>query len=253
MTLSSIPVTDTFIFNGKNVGVFMLHDFAGSPAHVRSLADYFAANGYSVKLPKLLGHGTSPEDLLTVSYDNLFKQAQDEFLPFYDEMDYTIILGFAAGGALAQQLAAKHEVSGLILINAFFSPPEKILQDAQKRFEQHEEYLETGTIDIKNERAQYFIYPKIPLALTLHLEQVSANLKNDAKKIVAPVLILQSVDDHVYSPRNADHMLNSFASKEKHLVMLQDSFHYAPIDYDQERILNQCIFFVRGLDPRRDD
>lgn len=253
MTFSTAPATDSYIFNGKNVGIFMIHDFAGSPAHLRAIANHFSDNGYSVKLPKLLGHGTSPEDLLNQSYDAIYQHTYDEFISFYNEMDFTIILGFAAGGAIAQQLATKHEVSGLILINAFFSPPEKVLQDAQQSSQLSAEYLETGTIDIKNERAQYFIYEKIPANLMLQLEKVSADLKANANKIVSPVLILQSVDDHVYSPKNADHMLHSFASREKHLVMLQDSFHYAPIDYDQERIINQSLFFVKGLDPRRED
>lgn len=253
MTFSSTQAMDSYIFNGKNVGIFMIHDFAGSPAHLRAIANHFSDNGYSVKLPKLLGHGTSPEDLLNYSYDAIFKQIYDEFVSFYHDMDYTIILGFAAGGAIAQQLATKHEVAGLILINAFFSPPEKVLFDAQQSSEVHADYLETGTIDIKNERAKYFIYDKIPTALLLQLDHVSSDLKAHANKIFSPVLILQSVDDHVYSPRNADHMLHSFASREKHLVMLQDSYHYAPIDYDQERIINQCLFFVKGLDPRRED
>lgn len=253
MTIPLIFGPEPYEFKGKNVGIFMIHDFAGTPAHLRAIAEGFASNGYSVKLPCLLGHGTTPDDLLGVSYEDIFSHTEKQFKSFYEQVEYTIILGFAAGGALAQQLAHKYDVSGLILINSFYAAPDKFVEDAHIAIDAQETFLETGTIDIKNERAKLTVYSKFPANLTTQLEEVSSELQQNAKNIHAPVLILQSVDDHVYSSINADRLLSAVGSREKHLVMLQDSYHYAPVDYDQERITNQSIFFVKGLDPRRDD
>lgn len=253
MTNPIIIGAEPYEFKGKNVGIFMIHDFAGSTIHLKRIAEGFAQSGYSVKLPTLLGHGTAPDELLAASYEELFEAIESEFKAFYEQMEYTIVLGFATGGALAQQLAQKHDISGLILINSFFAAPEKFLEDALLALDAHESYIETGTIDIKNERATVSVYNKFPAQLIAQLQQVSTQLQQDASKIQAPILILQSIDDHVYSPVNADRILSAVGSREKHLVMLQDSYHFAPVDYDQERITNQSIFFVKGLDPRRED
>lgn len=253
MTIPIIFGAEPYHFQGKNVGIFMVHDFGGTPAHLRTIAEGFATSGYSVNLPCLLGHGTAPEDLLAISYEDIFYHTEVEFKRFYEEMEYTIVLGFAAGGAIAQQFATKYELAGLILINSFYATPEKFIEDANLALDAHEAFFDMGTIDIKNERAKLSIYKKFSANLAIQLNEVSTQLEKDASSIVAPLLILQSVDDHVYSPVNADRLLNAIGSREKHLVMLQDSFHYAPVDYDQERITNQSIFFIKGLDPRRDD
>lgn len=253
MTQTSFLQSNCIDYAGKNVGIFMLHDFAGSTAHLETLAKQFADKGYTVKLPMLLGHGTTPEELHEYSYDDIFHHVHELFKSFFDKMDFTIVVGFAAGGAIAQQLASKYDIVGLILINSIFSPPKKIIEDAKLLQKNNESYLETGTIDIKDVRATHTIYNKVPVKLALELDKVSANLQENAPLIQSPVLILQSINDHVYSAVNADRMLNAFASREKHLVMLMDSFHYAPIDYDQQRIFNQSLFFVKGLDPHRVD
>lgn len=253
MTIPIIFGAEPFHFQGKNVGIFMIHDFGGTPAHLRTIAEDFAKSGYSVNLPCLLGHGTVPEDLLAITYDDIFFHTEKEFKKFYEEMEYTIVLGFAAGGAIAQQLAVKYDVAGLILINSFYDTPQKFIEDANLALDAHKDFFDMGTIDIKNERAKLSIYKKFSANLAIQLNEVSTLLQKDASTIVAPLLILQSVDDHVYSPINADRLLNAIGSREKHLIMLQDSFHYAPVDYDQERITKQSIFFIKGLDPRRDD
>lgn len=253
MTQTSFSQSNCIDYAGKNVGIFLVHDFAGSVMHLESLAKHFAEEGYTVKLPMLLGHGTAPEDLLEYSYIDIFQHIDSQFKSFFDKMDYTIIVGFAAGGAIAQQLATKYEIQGIILINSIFSPPQKIIADAKLLHQKNERFMETGTIDIKDVRATHTIYNKVPVSLALELEKVSANLQENALLLSCPVLILQSSNDHVYSAVNADQMLTAFASREKHLVMLMDSFHYAPIDYDQQRIFNQSLFFVKGLDPHRVD
>lgn len=253
MTESTKIHAQPFEKTGKDVGIFLIHDFGGSPAHLYPIATAFADAGYSVKLPRLLGHDTSPEELNQVNYTEILKSLELEFEPFFEEMEYIILLGFATGGALAQQLATKYEVEGLILINSLFQPPLKLMEEAETALKRDVDYVPRGTVDVKNERAEHALYAKYPTRRILELKEVSEKIQEQANLITTPVLVLQSIEDHVYPPSNADHLVNAFNSREKHLIMLYDSYHYAVIDYDQQRIFKQCLYFVKGLDPTRED
>ena len=52
---------------GGSVGVLVLHGFTGNPQSMRALAEAFAAAGFAVELPRLRGHGTTVEDMLTTT------------------------------------------------------------------------------------------------------------------------------------------------------------------------------------------
>lgn len=250
MSILNQKSDQSFEFIGKNVGIFMIHDLTGSPQNLMEIGEIFAEAGYSVQIPCLLGHDENEEVLQNKTIDEIYHKLYDEFNSFSDQLEYTILFGFATGGAFAQQIASNNEIAGLILLNSLFAPPEKLVSVAMNS---SEITLPTGTIDIKNNRAKVKVFENVPVSLIKELAEVSSRLFKDAVNIHAPVLILQSIDDHVYAPKDADQMLTKIGSREKHLVMLYDSYHYAPVDYDQERIANQSLFFIKGLDPRRED
>src|SRR4051812_28032023 len=58
-----LPGAESFFLPGGPTGVLLLHGFTSSPAEVRPLGDFLAAQGYTVYSPLLAGHGTAPEDL----------------------------------------------------------------------------------------------------------------------------------------------------------------------------------------------
>jgi carboxylesterase len=48
--------------------VLVLHGFTGNPVSMRPLAEACAKEGFTVELPRLPGHGTSVEDLMTTGW-----------------------------------------------------------------------------------------------------------------------------------------------------------------------------------------
>jgi len=59
-----------FLIKGKSkdIGVVLSHGYMAAPLEVRELAEYLGRQGFWVYVPRLKGHGTSPEDLATRSY-----------------------------------------------------------------------------------------------------------------------------------------------------------------------------------------
>src|SRR2546423_13530042 len=58
-----LPGAEPFDHSGGPVGVLLCHGFTGSPQTLRGWADYLAAQGLTVSLPRLPGHGTTWQDL----------------------------------------------------------------------------------------------------------------------------------------------------------------------------------------------
>ena len=53
----------------KSVGVLLVHGYTGSPASMRPWAEYLNQRGFTVRVPLLPGHGTKPEDLNEVKWE----------------------------------------------------------------------------------------------------------------------------------------------------------------------------------------
>ena len=52
------------------VGVLVIHGFTGSPQSMRPIANACIAAGHTVEMPRLPGHGTTVDDMLTTDWDD---------------------------------------------------------------------------------------------------------------------------------------------------------------------------------------
>ena len=68
----------------RNAGVLVLHGFTGNPSSMRIQANAFAELGYHVELPRLPGHGTSVDDMLTTDF--IVDNTQKEFAKLLKNM-----------------------------------------------------------------------------------------------------------------------------------------------------------------------
>ena len=62
-----LPGAEAFYAEGNHIGVLVIHGYTGSPHGVRYLAESLAQAKYTVALPRLAGHGTTPADMATTT------------------------------------------------------------------------------------------------------------------------------------------------------------------------------------------
>ena len=48
--------------------MLVLHGFTGNPSSMRGLAEAMAGAGFHVEMPRLPGHGTTVEDMMTTGW-----------------------------------------------------------------------------------------------------------------------------------------------------------------------------------------
>jgi len=53
--------------------------------------------------------------------------------------------------------------------------------------------------------------------------------------------------NHVLPVRNATLLMEKAASRDKELVMLENSYHVATLDHDAELIVSKCLAFVARI------
>ena len=64
-----------------------------------------------------------------------------------------------------------------------------------------------------------------------------------------PLLLMNSPEDHVVDPSNADHLAETAGSPVERVV-LERSYHVATLDYDRDLICERALEFVNRLASR---
>jgi 1-acyl-sn-glycerol-3-phosphate acyltransferase len=100
-----------------DVGLVFSHGYMSAPKEIRTLAEYLFKKGINVYVPRLLGHGTEPEALKSVSAKDWETDFERAFTAMRQMCKKVFIGGFSMGGLLALDHAAQHEVDGVIALN----------------------------------------------------------------------------------------------------------------------------------------
>src|SRR5947207_15572 len=88
------------------VGVLLIHGFTGSPPEVRPLGEYLAQQGLVVHGVRLPGHGTRPEDLLAVTWQDWAAHVREALDALHAECETVFVGGLSMGGLLTLYLGA---------------------------------------------------------------------------------------------------------------------------------------------------
>jgi carboxylesterase len=94
--------------SGKNahIGVLLVHGFTGSPASMRPWGEFLHSKGYTVRVPLLPGHGTQPEDLNKVKWQEWPAKVEFELSELRKTCDVIFLVGLSMGGGTVLNVAA---------------------------------------------------------------------------------------------------------------------------------------------------
>ena len=93
--------------SGKNarIGVLLVHGFTGAPPSMRPWGEFLLSKGYTVRVPLLPGHGTRPEDLNKVKWQEWPAKVQSELEELFKACDQVFICGLSMGGGTTLYVA----------------------------------------------------------------------------------------------------------------------------------------------------
>jgi len=137
------------------------------------------------------------------------------------------------------------EISGLVAINPVTKPLDaEIVEMARGMLEEGTTMLPGSGSDIADPDVTETAYAGSPLAPLLSMiDHGVAPLSGRYGELRMPVLLINSVQDHVVDPSNADYLAEQVGSRVERVV-LERSYHVATVDYDRELIQERALEFV---------
>jgi carboxylesterase len=212
------------------------------------LAQRLAAEGMTVRLPRLPGHGTRWQDMNLTRWEDWYAEVDRAFRELTERCDRVFVLGLSMGGSLTLRLAEEKgsAVAGIVLVNAAVHSERKdrhllpLLQSVVPSF--------PGiSNDIKKPGQDEGAYSKIPLKAAYSLSKLWTAVRQDIDKVNQPALVFRSAVDHVVEASNAEWIMSHVRSTDKTLVVLPDSYHVATLDNDAMTIEDASIAFIRRV------
>jgi carboxylesterase len=234
---------------GENskVGIIFVHGFTGSPISMRPWAEFFLQKGYSISVPLLPGHGTKPEDLNRVKWQEWPAKVEAE-LDWMHSLGMTVfIFGLSMGGGTTLNVCLKHSssVAGIVLVNPMahvkFIPPQ--LAWAISRFQKMRDSVGD---DIKKPGVTEHGYDSLPAVGVYQLLKMLSYNRKRLHDVTTPLLLFHSKEDHTLPVSNTEIIMKGVGSIDKQRIELVNSFHVATLDYDQEIIFENSLIFVEN-------
>jgi carboxylesterase len=234
--------------DGQRVGVLLSQGFTGTPASMRGWGEFLAGHGYAVSVPLLPGHATRWQDLNTKRWTDWYSEIQLAFDKLKADCDQVVVAGLSMGGALVLQLAADRgrDIAGVMLVN-----PAVNIARLDVKLVPVLKYVVPAmpgiASDIKKPGVQERGYTRTPLKALHSMLQGYTTVRADLPSITQPLLMMTSTVDHVVDPSSAHIIRTTVSSRDLTEVRLENSYHVATLDNDQQRIFDESLTFVRRV------
>ena len=234
--------------NHERIGILLVHGFTGSPSSMRPWAEFFAARGYSVRVPRLPGHATQWQDLNRVSWQEWPARIELELEELHKSCDHVFIFGLSMGGGTTLYVTAHHgdKVSGIVLVNPMIHMPgaKATLLPVMSRLKSH---LPSVGNDIKRPNVSEYGYDALPLKGLAQLGKFLKITRKTLDLVKVPMMLFHSVEDHVLPVTNTEIIMAEVGSQSKQRIELVNSYHVATLDYDADVIFENSLVFVQEL------
>lgn len=243
MTILQQRRSDPILEERGPIACLMLHGFAGSPAEIRPLADYLAANEITVRAPLLPGHGTSPEDLRGMHWPEWVRAAEEELQALTERYQQVHLIGFSMGGLISLHLAAHRDVTSVITLSSpsqladwrhFFVPLARyIIKDYPTR------------ISNPSVAAQLESYDRIPVDAIHSLIRLNKQVRKELPRVRAPILAIQGDRDKWIAPDSANYILSKVSSQVRERILLPGRNHMLVLEHGREEVFSAALNWLR--------
>ncbi len=240
-----VPGAEPFAAEGGRTGVLLSHGFTGSPASMTPWAKHLADQGYTVRVPRLPGHGTTWKDMNRTRWEDWYGELDTALTELHAVCDRVVVAGLSMGGCLALRLAEQRpaDVDALVLVN----PAISIARFDVKLVPALQWILPAmpgiGN-DIKKAGGDEIGYDKTPLKALASQLKMWKDVRANLGKVTQPLLFFRSDNDHVVDITSKGVILDGVSSSVKDFVELKDSYHVATLDNDAPMIFARTSAFI---------
>ncbi len=240
----------SFLLKGdKNIGILLLHGWSSPTAELLPLGKYLNSLGYTVYAPLFSGHGTRPEDLLGVTWQDWLCEAKEGLERLKKENEMIFVGGISMGGNLAMLVSGDPKVKGIISfgpsvrfrfhnlakISLFFMGLTKTYR---------KKYFPPWIKKVMGERVSYEYYP---VSSAKEVMKMAEFTRLELSAITKPILIMQSTIDHMVSKKSPRIILENVKSEIKEIVWVKNRYHVFITESGEEKIFEKVAEFIERV------
>jgi len=245
-----------FLIKGasRDVGVVLLHGYMAAPLEVKELAEVLGCKGLWVYVPRLKGHGTSPEDLAIRSYKDWVASVERGYAIMSHLCKQVVVGGFSAGALLAMDLAARvQDIKGVFAVcpsmrlqdfSSRFVPAVDVWNRVMKKVRLNGAQKEFVENQPENPHINYF---RNPVSGVLELERLMDAVDDKLSDIRMPALVVQSLKDPVVRPSGSRRAFDRIGSEDKSYILFNFDRHGILLGQDSEKVHNSIWNFIKEL------
>jgi esterase/lipase/1-acyl-sn-glycerol-3-phosphate acyltransferase len=242
-----------FLVRGKTkkVGILLSHGYMAAPLEVKQLAYFLGKMGYWVYVPRLKGHGTSPDDLATRSYHDWMRSVDRGYAIISSLCRRVVVGGFSTGAGLALDLAARsNRIAGVFAVAApmtlvdfssKFAPAVDMwnrIMDRAYKVGPKKEFVENKP---ENPHINYL---RNPISGVREIERLMNDLEPKLPNLTMPTLIVQSRRDPVVDPKGSKKIFELIGTNEKEYILFNFDRHGILLGDGAEKVYRAIGDFI---------
>lgn len=241
---------DPFFWPGGDTGVLLIHGFTATTAEVRPLAQFLHARGFTVAGPLLPGHGTQPQDLNRVRWEDWVQAAEDSCRELRQHCSTVFVGGESTGGILALYLGSEHEeIAGLLC----YAPALRLTLPLPAVLAVRLMSPWVPWVHKKNAAGDSLWqgYTVNPLKGVLQLLRLQGQVRRRLPAVRQPLLIVQGKLDPTVHASTPETIAGSVSSEDVEIHWMEASAHCVVIDRERDRVAEISLDFInRQLEKR---
>lgn len=239
------PLAHPLALDGGSTGVLLIHGFTGSPASMAPWGRALAEHGFTVRVPRLPGHGTTWREMNRTRWEDWYAEVDRALTELRSRCSHVAVCGLSMGGALALRLAEQRpgDVDALVLVNPAVNLDDRRLAALPLLRHVVPSLAGIGN-DIKKPGIEESGYDRTPLHALWSQTRLWSDVRGNLHKVAQPLLLFRSTEDHVVDPSSARIILAGVSSAVAVEEILHESYHVATLDHDAERIWAESAAFI---------
>jgi len=218
-------------------GVLLIHGLLDCPFTLRDIAKRLQANGMLCRAVLLPGHGTTPSDLLSISYHDWIQSVRYGIETLKKEVDQIYLVGYSTGATLSVFHALQQtKIAGIILLSPAIqikAPVDIVVgwHSLTRWFTNNKQWL------YREEEIDYAKYLSIPFNAVTQVGLLTQLVRElyQTHELSCPVFMAVSHEDETISSHRAIDFFSSLKNPNSKLLLYTSYNH----TYPDSRILTR--------------
>ena len=233
---------------GRGPAALCLHGLTGTPYEIRHPAEALAERGFACLGPELPGHGSTPQVLAAtprVAWLDAVLAAFDRLAATHERV---YVVGLSLGGVLALALCQRRPVHGSVVLAAPLELRRAVRWLVPLLAPAIRSIPKTSDIVDDQARARHPGYRRMPLAAVRELMRLQREVERGLDRVEAPLRLIYSRSDRTVRFEDAERIRRQVSSPEPQVITLDRSGHVLPVDLERERVSQEVVDFLCGLE-----